>query len=68
MRATAHRTGERGNRYRPAIGTAFVHTVIDDHSRMAYAEICSDEKAATAIGVLQRAGPGSPTTASPSSG
>lgn len=29
--------------------------MIDDHSRMAYAEICSDEKAATAIRVLQRA-------------
>ena len=37
------------------IGTAFVHTVIDDHSRVAYAEIHDDEKAATAIGVLQRA-------------
>jgi hypothetical protein len=54
-RATAHRTGARGNDYRPAIGTAYVHTVIDDHSRMSYAEICDDEKAATAIAVLQRA-------------
>ncbi|WP_157521570.1 IS481 family transposase, partial [Mycobacterium sp. ACS4331] len=54
-RQTAHRTGERGQRYRPKIGIAFVHTVIDDHSRIAYAEICTDEKAATAIGVLQRA-------------
>lgn len=53
--ATAQRTGQRGHAYRPAIGTAFVHTVIDDHSRTAYAEICADEKAATAIGVLQRA-------------
>jgi transposase InsO family protein len=53
--ATAHRTGERGNAYRPRIGTAFVHTVIDDHSRLAYAEIHVDEKAATAIGVLRRA-------------
>jgi transposase InsO family protein len=55
---TAHRTGNRGDRaknWRPRIGTAFVHTVIDDHSRMAYAEICTDEKADTAIGVLQRA-------------
>jgi transposase InsO family protein len=55
---TAHRTGERSDRsknYRPRIGIAFVHTVIDDHSRMAYAEICSDEKAATTIAVLQRA-------------
>ena len=53
--ATARRTGERGHAYRPVIGTAFVHTVIDDHSRIAYAEICTDEKAATAIGVLERA-------------
>jgi hypothetical protein len=52
---TARRTGERGNGYRPKIGIAFVHTVIDDHSRMAYAEIQHDEKAVTAIGVLQRA-------------
>jgi transposase InsO family protein len=52
---TAHRTGERGRCYRPKIGTALVHTVIDDHSRMAYAEIHTDEKAATAVAVLQRA-------------
>ena len=54
-RRTAQRTGERGKGYAPKIGIAFVHTVIDDHSRVAYAEICADEKAATAIGVLQRA-------------
>lgn len=53
--ATARRTGQRGKAYRPTIGTAFVHTVIDDHSRTAYAEICTDEKATTAIGVLERA-------------
>ena len=39
----------------PLIGTAFVHTVIDDHSRVAYAEIHDNETAATAIGVLRRA-------------
>ena len=39
----------------PLIGTAFVHTVIDDHSRVAYAEIHNDETAATVVGVLQRA-------------
>lgn len=44
------------NAYRnPKIGTAFVHTVIDDHSRVAYAEIHDDEKAITATGVLRRA-------------
>jgi len=37
------------------MGTAFVHTVIDDHSRLAYAEIHDDETAVTAIGVLRRA-------------
>jgi transposase InsO family protein len=31
-----------------------VHTVLDDHSRVAYAEIHDDETAATAIGVLRR--------------
>lgn len=39
----------------PRLGTGFVHTVVDDHSRLAYAEICADEKAITAIGVLTRA-------------
>jgi len=54
-RAQAHRTGERGREYRPRIGTGYVHTVVDDNSRVAYAEICADEKAVTAIGVLERA-------------
>jgi len=54
-RATAHRTRERGKSSNPRIGTTYIHTVIDDHSRVAYAEICADEKAETAIGVLRRA-------------
>jgi transposase InsO family protein len=53
--ATARRTGKRGKRYRPVIGTAFLHTVIDDHSRVAYAEIRADEKTDTAIEVLHNA-------------
>jgi len=53
--AHAQRTGQRNHRYEPRLGTGYVHTVIDDHSRVAYAEICADEKADTAIGVLQRA-------------
>jgi hypothetical protein len=40
-----------------------VHTVVDDHSRVAYAEIHDDETAATAIGVLHRPWPGSPPAA-----
>ena len=45
----------RNRQYNPQMGTAFVHTVIDDHSRVAYAEIHDDETAATAITVLRRA-------------
>jgi transposase InsO family protein len=53
---TVERTGAPRSKWRgPLLGTAFVHTVIDDHSRVAYVEICSDEKAVTAIGVLERA-------------
>ena len=52
-----HTTAEaRRNKYRqPVMGTAFVHTVIDDHSRVAYAEIHDDETAATAVAVLRNA-------------
>jgi transposase InsO family protein len=39
----------------PKMGTAYVHTVIDDHSRVAYAEIHNDETAVTAAAVLTRA-------------
>lgn len=52
---TSTRTKSRNHRYEPRLGTAFVHAIIDDHSRVAYAEICADEKADTAIGVLERA-------------
>jgi transposase InsO family protein len=53
--ATVARTGTPRSATRgPLLGTGFVHTVIDDHSRVAYAQICPDETAATAIAVLQR--------------
>ncbi len=52
---TAKRSGKRGIAGDMVTGTAFVHTVIDDHSRVAYAEIHDDETAVTAIAVLQRA-------------
>jgi transposase InsO family protein len=54
--ATVARTGTpRSATHEPLLGTCYLHTVIDDHSRVAYAEICADEKAVTAIGVLHRA-------------
>ena len=45
----------RSKHHNPLSGTAFVHTVIDDHSRVAYAEIHDDETTATATAVLRRA-------------
>jgi transposase InsO family protein len=50
---TVHRARNRCGA--PLIGTAYVHTVIDDHSRVAYAEVHDDETAATAVLVLTRA-------------
>lgn len=49
-----HGRDQRPNRKRGP-GYDYVHTVIDDHSRLAYAEIHDDEKGATAAGVLERA-------------
>src|SRR5699024_10141320 len=44
------------NKYaNPLMGKAYVHTVIDDYSRVAYAEIHDDETAITATAVLSRA-------------
>ena len=37
------------------VGFDYIHAVIDDHTRLAYAEIHADEKGATAAGVLTRA-------------
>ena len=46
---------ERNKHHNPKMGHAFVHTVIDDHSRVAYAEVHDDETALTATAVLARA-------------
>jgi transposase InsO family protein len=47
----AHRASKR----QPRPGYAYLHTIIDDHSRLAYAEQHRDETAATAAGFWQRA-------------
>jgi transposase InsO family protein len=36
-------------------GWEYVHIAVDDHSRLAYAEVLPDEKAKTAVAVLRRA-------------
>jgi transposase InsO family protein len=40
---------------RQIVGWDYVHVAIDDATRLAYAEVLPDEKAATAIGFLRRA-------------
>ena len=45
----------RAARNAPRVGYEYVHTAIDDHSRVAYSEILDDETAVTAVGFWQRA-------------
>ena len=45
----------RAGKNRDRAGLAFLHTALDDHSRLAYTEDLPDEKAATCAGFLQRA-------------
>jgi transposase InsO family protein len=40
---------------RKTIGWEYVHVAVDDHSRLAYAEMLRNEKTTTAIGFLRRA-------------
>src|SRR6188472_3313588 len=53
--ATAARTGSRNKNHDPNIGTCYLHTVIDDHSRVAYVEAHDDETKETAVAVLKNA-------------
>jgi transposase InsO family protein len=54
--ATVKRTGALRNKWRnPLIGTCYLHTVIDDHSRVAYVEARDDETKETATEVLRNA-------------
>jgi transposase InsO family protein len=50
----AHGRGARPAARR-GLGYDYVHTAVDDHSRLAYAEIHNDEKGTTAAGFLLRA-------------
>ena len=57
-RMTGDRTSQNvryQRRLRGELGWEFVHVAVDDYSRLAYAEVLTDEKAATAAGFLQRA-------------
>ncbi|WPO69572.1 IS481 family transposase [Streptomyces sp. KN37] len=47
-------TRERKSR-KPVIGYSYIHSAVDDHSRLAYSEILPDERQHTAIAFWQRA-------------
>ncbi|MFE9024644.1 IS481 family transposase, partial [Streptomyces sp. NPDC007808] len=49
------RPAGRANRKRSTTGYAYLHTALDDHSRLAYTEDLPDEKATTCAGFLRRA-------------
>jgi len=62
FRRPGHRvTGDRSQRSRnwmrpeTRVGYDFLHAVVDDHSRLAYVEIHSDERAATCADFTERA-------------
>src|SRR6266540_2268660 len=56
-RIVGHRKSQRkvGPKRLGAAGWEFVHIAIDDATRLAYAEVLSDERATTAVGFLRRA-------------
>lgn len=45
----------RNTHHNPKMGHAFIHSVLDDHSRIVYSEVHDDETARTATAVLCRA-------------
>ncbi len=52
----AHGRGPQDNRdRRHGVGFDYVHSLVDDHSRLAYSEILPDEKGPTCAGFLERA-------------
>jgi transposase InsO family protein len=46
---------DAAGRRRNTVGWEYVHVAVDDHSRLAYAEVLTDETASTAVGFLHRA-------------
>jgi transposase InsO family protein len=53
--AQQDRSSGQVRRRRPLHGHGFIHAAVDDHSRLAYAEIHADEQGTTAAGFLERA-------------
>ncbi|UOY94982.1 IS481 family transposase [Arthrobacter gengyunqii] len=54
-KAHGRQMGSTNARKQIKVGYDYVHSVIDDHSRLAYSEILPDEKGPTCAGFLERA-------------
>jgi transposase InsO family protein len=54
-KVVGRRVGKKHNDNRRGIGYGYIHSAVDDHSRLAYAEILADERAGTASGFWLRA-------------
>ena len=54
-RAHGRQMGSTGAAKRARIGYDYVHSLVDDHSRLAYSEVLTDEKGATCAAFLLRA-------------
>ncbi len=50
-----HPAQQRSRHYNPILGYGYLHTALDDHSRLAYTEILPDETRQTAVAFWQRA-------------
>ena len=51
----AHGRGGDGHGGHSRVGYAYIHSAVDDHSRVAYSEVLADERAVTAVAFWQRA-------------
>ena len=54
-RAHGRAMGSTGKRKRTKVGYDYIHSALDDHTRLAYSEIHPDEKGATCAGFIERA-------------
>lgn len=54
-KAHGRQMGKSGAQKNAPVGFDYVHSVVDDYSRLAYSEILPDEKGATCVAFLQRA-------------
>lgn len=54
-KAHGRQMGSTGQMKRNPVGFDYVHSLVDDHSRLAYSEVLDDEKGPTCAGFLARA-------------